>query len=59
MISLEKLKELEHEYFKTNNEIDLLENKLIELKDHKARLRFFYDTYKQDNEVIIKWLNKN
>jgi len=48
-----KLKELDREYVKTNNEIDKLENELRELKDHKVRLRFFYNRYyKNRNEVL-------
>jgi len=54
-----KLKELDREYIKTNNEIDKLENELSELKDHKVRLRFFYNRYyktKNRNEVLNSWV---
>jgi len=52
-----KLKELDREYVKTNNEIDKLENELRELKDHKVRLRFFYNRYyKNRNEVLNSWV---
>jgi len=50
-ITLKKLKELEHDYFKTSNEVDQLENKLTELREHKLRLRFFYEQYKKE-EVL-------
>lgn len=48
------LKKLDNEYVKTNSEIDKLELELSELKDHKVRLRYFYNTYyKKQSEVLL------
>ncbi len=37
------LKQLDKEYIKTNREIDKIEIELQELKDHKVRLKYFYE----------------
>lgn len=51
------LKQLDREYIKTNREIDKIEIELQDLKDHKVRLKYFYETYYK-NKPITKKINE-